>query len=457
MNPFLLALLVGCYAAPRGPADADGDGRTGAEDCDDADAAVHRGAPEQCNGTDDDCDGVRDEDVVDAPKWYADSDGDGYGGGRPVEDCDAPSGYLADGTDCNDHTWMTYPGAPEVCDGVDNDCDGVNDDGAPPLVGYPDADGDNHGDIAAMPVSACPLPDGYRSGSDDCDDANSDVHPGASDACDDAVDADCDGSLDVCEGVLDGLPQYVGAAEGDFAGQRIAGAGDVNGDGYADLLIGSWLNDEAGLNAGAAYLVLGSAEPASTQLAATIAYAGGIMDYAGYVSGAGDVNADGYADIVVGASGADARWGAAYLILGSETPRSTPLSEAIRYAGEQEDSYTGPVAGLGDVDGDGFDDFAVGATNNDEGAGDADAFSGAGATYLVLGTGSPVGGDLSAAIQYTGEEAGARGGAPHRAGDVDGDGHADLLVEGAYLVLGTEGPASVGLSTAINYADVSEY
>lgn len=443
MTLLLLAIVAGCYA-PGEPADADRDGHTGANDCDDADPAVYRGAPEYCNGLDDDCDGELDDDAVDAPTWYADHDEDGYGGGTPRANCDAPSGYMADGTDCNDLSAVTYPGAPEVCDDADTDCDGIIDDGAPPLLGYPDADGDRHGDVAATPVAACPLPDGYLLEADDCDDTDGDVYPGAYDACEDTVDANCDGSLDVCEVLLQGVPEYAGAAEAEFVGNLLAGAGDVNGDGYADLLIGSWLNDAGGANAGAAYLVLGSAEPTSTRLAVTIAYTGAIVDYAGLVSGAGDVNADGYADILVGA-----RSGAAYLILGSDTPRSTALSETIRYAGEHEDHCSGPVAGLGDVDGDGFDDFAMAGYDD-----------GTGATYLVLGTESPVGGDLSAAIQYTGEKDFGWGGWPFRAGDVDGDGHADLLVDephAAYLVLGSEAPTSADLSTTIIYTDADDY
>ena len=87
-----------------GPTDADDDGYPAAMDCDDTDAAVHPDAAERCNGRDDDCDGVADEDGVDGGPWYADADGDGYGdpaAGTQTE-CEAPAGYGADGSDCDD-------------------------------------------------------------------------------------------------------------------------------------------------------------------------------------------------------------------------------------------------------------------------------------------------------------------------------------------------------------------
>jgi hypothetical protein len=87
-------------------------------------------AAERCNGIDDDCDGVVDEeDAEDAPSWYRDSDGDGYGDGSDaVRACQLPEGYSAHGTDCDDDDDDVHPAVEEVCDdGVDNDCDGALD------------------------------------------------------------------------------------------------------------------------------------------------------------------------------------------------------------------------------------------------------------------------------------------------------------------------------------------
>jgi len=96
-----------------------------ATDCDDTDADNHPGADETCDGQDNDCDGVVDEDdAVDAPTWHPDGDGDGYGGqAGTVVSCEAPDDYVYDGTDCDDVDEEVHPGAPEIgCDGVDNDC-----------------------------------------------------------------------------------------------------------------------------------------------------------------------------------------------------------------------------------------------------------------------------------------------------------------------------------------------
>lgn len=97
-------------------------------DCDDLDSAVHPSATELCNERDDDCDSLVDEDL--ASTWYADADGDGYGDpAAPVTACSS-AGLSAVGTDCDDGAATTFPGADEPCDDVDNDCDGVIDDGA---------------------------------------------------------------------------------------------------------------------------------------------------------------------------------------------------------------------------------------------------------------------------------------------------------------------------------------
>jgi hypothetical protein len=97
-------------------------------DCDDRDASTHPGADELCDGEDDDCDGDIDEDAVDAPTWYADVDGDGFGdASSPLAACAQPSAYEANDDDCDDRDAAINPRGTEVCDGADNDCDGVVD------------------------------------------------------------------------------------------------------------------------------------------------------------------------------------------------------------------------------------------------------------------------------------------------------------------------------------------
>ncbi len=96
-------------------------------DCDDTDAMVFPGADERCNGVDSDCDGSVDEDS-DMP-WYPDSDGDGFGrSDSPLTGCAPPSGYVRDMTDCDDSNAAAFPGAVEVCNAIDEDCDSTIDE-----------------------------------------------------------------------------------------------------------------------------------------------------------------------------------------------------------------------------------------------------------------------------------------------------------------------------------------
>ncbi len=148
-----------------------------ASDCDDGDPAISPAATEECNGVDDDCDGVVDEDdAADASTWYADSDGDGFGDPfSTATACDRPSGHIGDASDCDDGDPASYPGAPEIWyDGVDQDCAGDSDYDQ-------DADGFDHS--------------GY--GGDDCDDEDPEIHPEAEEIWYDEVDQDCSGGSDL--------------------------------------------------------------------------------------------------------------------------------------------------------------------------------------------------------------------------------------------------------------------
>jgi hypothetical protein len=206
-----------------GYTDADGDGFAACEECGDDDAAVSPAASESCNDVDDDCDGDTDEDdAIDAATWYADADGDGYGDPAVVAvACDAPEGYLADATDCDDTDGAEYPGADEVCDGDDDDCDGVTDedDASDAPSWYADADGDGYGDPSAA-TSACSAPAGHVADATDCDDGDARENPAASEQCD-GDDDDCDGVADEDEAVDAGT--WYRDADGDGFGD----AGDT--------------------------------------------------------------------------------------------------------------------------------------------------------------------------------------------------------------------------------------
>ncbi|MCK6519811.1 hypothetical protein L6R49_00060 [Myxococcota bacterium] len=175
--------------------DEDDDGFELEDDCDDQDAAVFPGAVELCDGLDNDCDGGVDEEPSDAPSWYSDLDGDGYGdpsGG--VTACEAPSGLIAEGGDCDDGDAEVNPDAAEVCDGQDNNCDGLADgeDAADASAWHYDDDGDGYGDATAT-VLACEAPEGAVADGTDCDDDDDDVNPGAVERCFTDEDDDCDG------------------------------------------------------------------------------------------------------------------------------------------------------------------------------------------------------------------------------------------------------------------------
>jgi uncharacterized protein (TIGR03382 family) len=191
-------------------------------DCDDSDASIYPGADEYCDGDDNDCDGDTDEDgAVDAPSWYADLDGDGYGVSTfTKESCFKPSSYASVADDCDDGDSAINPGADEYCDGDDNDCDGSTDesDAIDASTYYDDSDGDGYGD-ASSSTTACSTPSGHVTSSDDCDDSDSTVNPGADEYCN-GTDDDCDGEKDE-DDALDALTFYV----------------DSDSDGYGDVSV----------------------------------------------------------------------------------------------------------------------------------------------------------------------------------------------------------------------------
>ena len=168
-----------------------------ADDCDDNNQDTNPDTAELCDELDNDCDGAIDEGVK--LTFYLDFDSDGYGDdSQSTLSCNAPENYVDNNSDCNDGIPEIYPNAEEVCDEIDNDCDGVADEGLV-LFYYQDEDGDGYGDPTA-PVESCGITAGLVENNDDCDDENDLTYPMQDETCDD-IDNDCNGKID--EGVVD--------------------------------------------------------------------------------------------------------------------------------------------------------------------------------------------------------------------------------------------------------------
>ena len=230
-------------------------------DCNDTVASIYPGALELCanDGFDNDCDGEAnaDAEAVDSVSYFVDADSDGFGFGQGVKSCTPISGSIpnnadcddtvvlyadadADGfgagpmvpcngvptnTDCNDASATIYVGATEACDGIDQDCDGLIDDGLALEDYFSDADNDGWGDYLGTPQSSCAPIAGKVRNNADCNDANAAINPSMPEICDAAnADEDCDGLADDADLGVGEFSKSDFFADSDADGFTVAGA-----------------------------------------------------------------------------------------------------------------------------------------------------------------------------------------------------------------------------------------
>jgi hypothetical protein len=404
-------------------------------DCDDHDGQSYPGAVELCDALDRDCDGDPVAGAADPGTWHADTDEDGFGDpDAPLQACEAPSGHVADATDCDDGRARIHPGADETCDGYDEDCDGLVDEEArDATLWFTDVDEDGFGGPSGA-VLACSAPPGTAANLTDCDDTNPAISPARTEVCDDGADNDCSGLVDDCE-----LPSALRADEAEIlldgrpgglhAGYSVSSGADVDGDGRDDLLVGE--QAPHGDTPGDAWLVYGL--PASGELDLVGALTAGEGEDAGrfgeQVALVGDLDGDGYADAMVSAPrdghgtvhlryGGPTRWAPgvqgdwdAHWQLGSPSPDNA--SYAMMGAG---------LSGLGDLDGDGLSEAGFAAPYEGDDEGHAFVLPGSPTRW----SGTLAAEDLPAIIgqpdDHLGEDRGMAG------GDLDGDGLSDVAI-----------------------------
>ena len=370
-------------------------------DCRDRNPEVNPGVIEICDGIDNDCNEGADElDAADITVWYQDQDQDGYGSDALSKlSCQQPYLFTVEGGDCNDDNSAFYPGAPEVCEQmVDNNCDGITpgdhdgdgyacddcDDNNPDIhpnapelcnddddncdiyidndatdtpTWYKDRDGDGYGD-STISAAVCDQPPNYVLDNGDCDDTTADAAPGLSEVCNDGLDTNCDGSPGECgsSGELSTTATLTGLVENGRLGSHIAPLGDINEDGFDDLVVGAPYADVK------VHTVVG---PFSGEIPVNLVSAmqmEGEQTLGYWVAGAGDQTGDGWPDVLA-SSWNSGTSGTVYLFSGYSWGRYQQESSTLaEISGSEVGSFTGfGIWGDFDWNGDGVPDIAVGA------------------------------------------------------------------------------------------------
>jgi hypothetical protein len=409
------------------PVDADRDGVTEADDCDENDPTVHPGAKEICNNRDDDCDNETDEGLL-VPS-YADEDADGYGDDATEEQvCIVPHDRASIGGDCDDHEQDVHPDADEVCDKLDNDCDLLVDDEDELDEGddwYLDEDGDGYGGDKG--ILTCEDPGkGWDNVSTDCDDADRHVFPGAVEVCRNGVVEDCNrtsgDAFAYCNG--DTVGESMADVQITLGSEQTIAWSDLTGDGTTDVVLGASIEDS--LENGA-YVFTG---PLAGDLDAddALAFLTPSAKNLGVVNVAtGSYDGDAQDDLVVGTPvdfQAGNMAGAVYVVLGPVTSAGSLSDADLVVLGDDANGRLGSSVQLvADSTGDGAGELLVAAGGAD---GDNEE---EGAVWILEGGtfGSATAADLALA-EIRGMSAAQRLGAGAAAGDLTGDGVEDLVV-----------------------------
>lgn len=460
---WLLSLLFGCppsegagkeddsASGPSGD-DRDGDFYADAEDCDPDDPATHPGADEVCDGKDNDCDGSPD-DGFPATVWHPDRDTDGFGApGEQLLSCLDQPGWVTDATDCDDTNPTVFPGAPEICnDGVVQDCAATEVDAraACALAGDLTLGSTGlslNGDAAGDLAGAALAAGGFGG-------AGSALAVGAPGR---ASSGQGSGAVWVMDGATEGTVALATAAAAvtglgtnDQLGAALAALGDLDGDGDEELLVGSPGDETEGNASGAAWLLPGpvGAGPVDTLGWHLTAPAAGDRGGAA-LAGVGDMDGDGFPEWAIGAWGSDAggiEAGAVYLFRrGLSAAAGLDTADRVLTGAAAYQHAGQAVAGAGDLDGDGLAELVVGAPTDVSGG------SGAGAAWVVSAFPAASGSLAVLGIGWLGAPGDAAGTAVAGLGDVDGDGYGDLAVGapgstvGVGAVYVVAGPATAG-------------
>lgn len=398
-------------------------------DCDDTRSDTYPAAPETCDATDQNCDGQIDEGL--SVWWFADTDGDSFGNlNNASYQCAAPPGFIADNTDCDDRQNTIYPGAPEICDGLDQNCDGQIDDGLD-LPWYADTDGDGFGDPNHI-VYQCAASAGLVADNSDCNDTEVTIHPNGIEICDpNNTDENCDGLADDSTAADSGKTRWYIDNDADTYGDN-----QDPGQLFCDPPTGNYSADADDCDDSTSSIAPGQDE-----------HCDGIDENCdGQIDNNAidpqtfylDADGDSYGDInqtinactmpngyVTDANDCDDS--DPNLNQGCDGVFSAALADAILLGENADDNAGSASTGIGDFNGDGLADIAVGAFGNDTGG------SSAGAGYIVYG---PISGTHSlstADVKLTGEHANDTAGYDMESlNDIDNDGYSELLITAIY-------------------------